>query len=129
MSDEDARQAVLSRLGTRLDAVDDARRAAEARGDTTRLAKLDVLAKLLSFEIQLEETDPEPLPGREDEVILLGGRAHATIVTKVPADAKINPDIPKDLQGRIKYINSIVQEGLKENIPQSKSNKPNEYIR
>ena len=88
MSDEDARQAVLSRLGTRLDAVDDARRAAEARGDTTRLAKLDVLAKLLSFEIHLEETDPEPLPGREDEVILLGGRAHATIVTKVPADAR-----------------------------------------
>ena len=45
------------------------------------------------------------------------------------AYAKINPDIPKDLQGRIKYINSIVQEGLKENIPQSKRNKPNEYIR
>ena len=88
MSDEDARQAVLSRLGTRLDAVDDARRAAEARGDMSRLAKLDALARLLSFEIHLEETDPEPLPGREDEVILLGGRAHATIVTKVPADAR-----------------------------------------
>ena len=88
MSDEDARQAVLSRLGTRLDAVDDARRAAEARGDTTRLAKLDVLARILSHEIHLEETDPEPLPGREDEAILLGGRAHATIVTKAPADAR-----------------------------------------
>ena len=84
MSDEDARQAVLSRLGTRLDAVDDARRAAEARGDTIRLAKLDVLARLLSFEIHLEETDPEPLPGREDEVILLGGPCHGQIVTRVP---------------------------------------------
>jgi hypothetical protein len=73
MSDEDARQAVLSRLSTRLDAVDDARRAAEARGDTTRLVQLDVLARILSHEITLEETDPEPLPGREDEVILLGG--------------------------------------------------------
>jgi hypothetical protein len=86
MSDEDARQAVLSRLGTRLDAVDDARRAAEARGDTTRLAKLDALARLLDFQIQLEETDPEPLPGREDEVILLGGPCHGQIVTRVPSD-------------------------------------------
>ena len=64
MSDEAARRAVLDRLGTRLSAVDEARRLAEKRGDVSRLARLDVLARILDHEIKLEAEDPEPAAGR-----------------------------------------------------------------
>lgn len=88
MSDEDARQAVLDRLSARLDAVVDARHAAKKRGDTARYSDLCRLSGTLERQIALESNDPEPLPGREDEAILLGGRHHGMFVTRVPADAR-----------------------------------------
>ena len=87
MSDEAARRAVLDRLGTRLSAVDEARRLAEKRGDVSRLARLDVLARILDHEIKLEAEDPEPAAGREDEIILVGGKYHGMVVTEAPHGA------------------------------------------
>jgi hypothetical protein len=87
VSDEAARRAVLDRLQTRLAAVDDVRRLAEKRGDVSRLARLDVLARILDHEIKLEAEDPVPAPGREDEIVLVGGKYHGMIVTGAPHGA------------------------------------------